>query len=72
MPGDKSDPLESRKRPPVTLWLDTEHMQEACDNYFTAYALINPSVDRADWDVAYAAAVAAFDFLMSGRMSPQR
>jgi hypothetical protein len=72
VPG-KDDPLEqARPRGKVTLWLDRERMKEACDNYWQAYKEVTGLSDdsRPTWDISYAAAVAAFDFLMAGKITP--
>jgi hypothetical protein len=70
----KEDPL--RQSRPVTLWLDREGMATARENFWQAYNRMNPTTagtldDRHTWNVAFAAAVAAFDFLMSGRLEPK-
>ncbi len=92
----KDDPLESG-RPPITLWLDREHMEESRDAFFRAWlttmgaadsrprlyfsaveqgdvtvGVVTKSIDEAHvtWNIAYAAAVAAFEFLMSGKLRP--
>lgn len=76
MPGDKSDPLQqSGPQRKVTMWIDREGMQEARENYWQAIKdqiqLTNPEgEDRRTWDIAFAAAVAAIDFVMAGRVTP--
>jgi hypothetical protein len=76
----KDDPMGQRpgyRTDSVTLWLDRDGMVEARDNYFAAFKdqieppLQGGGADRRTWDIAYAAAVAAFDFLMSGRIKPK-
>jgi hypothetical protein len=74
----KDDPLEqARPRGKVTLWLNREHMLEARENYWRAFrdsAALDDIPDGAQdyrtWNIAYAAAVAAFDFLQAGKITP--
>lgn len=77
----KEDPLQ-QTRGRVTLWLDREHMLEARENYWRALQQTDtlpilagtpgsPLTPKQVWDIAYSAAVAAFDFLMAGRITPQ-
>ncbi len=72
--SDKSDPLGQRyaRR---TLWLDRVNMVEARDNFWFAYNQVQPMAvgnldDRHTWDVAWAAAIAAFDYMQNGRVEP--
>ena len=70
----KDDPLQQHyaKR---TLWLDKVNMAEARNNFWHAYNQVNPTAignldDRHTWDVAWAAAIAAFDYMQNGRVEP--
>lgn len=78
MPG-KDDPLESKThydaRSGQTLWLEADTMNAARDNYWQAYHRLNPTGvgnldDRHTWDVAWAAAIAAFTYVQQGRTRP--
>lgn len=78
----KEDPLNSTRPPQkVTLWLDRENMLEARENYWSAYLRYgtmsvlagtpgSPLSPKEAWDISFAAAVAAFDFLMAGKVTP--
>lgn len=72
----KDDPLES-SRPPgrkATLWLEREGMEEARANFWQAYEqtlLGQTPADRRTWEISWAAAIAAFSYLMEGRIAPK-
>lgn len=77
---DKSDPLQQSKPAGVTLFLNREGMETARENFFRAYwqSVRQPSDTNRDmvearvtWDIACAAAVAMFDFMMSGKLGPR-
>jgi hypothetical protein len=79
MPPTKDNPLEP-ERPGwrdgnVTLWLEREGMAEARENFWQAFAAIPDVYDtrneRRTWQIAWAAAIAAFSYLMEGRISPK-
>ena len=78
----KDDPLGQRyvKR---TLWLDRVNMAEARSNYFAAWMNsdqrpagyrsgegLNAVQQQEVWYTAWAAAIAAFDYLQNGRVEP--
>jgi len=74
----KEDPLRQRRRT-ATLWLDRAGMLEARENYFHAFQQTDvlPNLPTSPgltpkqvWDISFAAAVAAFDFLAAGRLTP--
>lgn len=77
----KDDPLHQTPRPGYrdasrTLWLEREGMLEARENYWRAYNELYPTAvgtldDKHHWDLAWAATVAAFGYLMEGRISPR-
>ena len=75
--SSKDDPLTS-DAPTFgrrTLWLEREGMHEARENFWQGYLRSSDGATEADrhtWDVAYAAAVAAFMFVMEGRLEPKR
>lgn len=80
----KDDPLQQSRRGRRTLWLDRENNTEARENYWQAFqALLYDSsapfgaaympgqgADRRTWDIAWAAAIAAFDYMMQGKLEP--
>ena len=77
MPATKDDPLESGRTAWAgrTVWLDRENMQLARDNFWRAYNELYPTAvgnldDHHTWDVAWAAAIAAYAYLMEGRLEP--
>jgi hypothetical protein len=79
----KDNPLEN-DRPGYrtdsrTLFLEREGMLEARKNFFAAYVdatrvqsdvPFEPTA-RAIWDIAWAAAIAAFSFIQEGRIKPR-
>jgi hypothetical protein len=74
----KEDPLDQEQKHSYrgrTLWLDRENMVEARENFWRRYNQINPTAvgnldDHHIWEVSWAAAVAAVDYVMSGRVEP--
>jgi hypothetical protein len=77
----KDDPL-GQMHPRRVLWLGKENMAEARDNYYRAYqdywrqnapAMFSAHTmpEKHDWDTAWAAAIAAFSYLMEGRTEPR-
>jgi len=56
-----------------TLWLDADHMNIARERFWHAYHQLNPTGvgnmdDRHTWDVAWAAAIAAYSFCAEGNL----
>lgn len=75
----KDDPLQQSSASPRTLWLDRENNEQARDNYWRVFAEshLPPLPEGVDyvhpryvWDIAWAASVAAFSFIMEGRTAP--
>jgi hypothetical protein len=74
----KDDPLGQSRPAPRALWLGKENMVEARDNFWKAFLdtrpdLVGHSDDttaHAVWDIAWAAAIAAFSYVMEGRTEP--
>jgi hypothetical protein len=71
MPG-KDDFLGNK-----TLWLDSDSMAVARERFWMAFArgdrlreIKNFGPDRRTWDIAWAAAVAAMSYVMSGSLGP--
>lgn len=82
----KDNPLEPDAQPARpgyrtesrTLWLDADGMAEARENYWRAYAPTLASddfepgvIEYRTWSIAWAAAIAAYSFMMEGRISPR-
>jgi hypothetical protein len=78
----KDDPAQQSGYAPRALWLDHDNMTEARDNWFRAYEAVakaeHPSwpesmqPTRGQWDIAWAAAIAAFSYMLEGRTGPAR
>jgi hypothetical protein len=70
----KDDPLQQQRFAPRALWLDREGMEKARENFYRAWAEATPGMghgrDREIWDISFAAALAAFSFVMEGRLEP--
>lgn len=71
----KDDPLQQSRYPQTTLLLTSETMVQARENFWRAYNELNPTAignldDHHTWDVAWAASIAAFSFMMEGRIEP--
>jgi hypothetical protein len=75
----KDDPL-GQTQPKRVLWLGKENMAEANYNYFKAWielsdqAITSPgqvAAIKAEWDLAWAAAIAAFSYIQEGRTEPR-
>jgi hypothetical protein len=66
----KDDPLNSGNTTfgGRTVWLDRDNMELARANFWRQYHELDPSVAQHDWDVAWAAAIAAYSYLMEGRL----
>jgi hypothetical protein len=57
-----------------TLWLDGTNVETARDNFWRAYRQHGsgrPDADKMDWDLAWAAAIGAYTYLMEGRVEPR-
>jgi hypothetical protein len=74
----KEDPLGfSARAGSRTVWLNRENMLEACDNWYDAFRDHREhsgdrlhADDRRTWDISWAAAIAAFTYMMEGRVAP--
>ena len=70
----KDNPLEGASRfGNKTVWLDQATSDEARDKWFEAYCEIDASAvsQRQQWDIAWAAAVAAHSYIFEGRIGPK-
>jgi len=73
----KDDPLGASQRSwtdprsGTTLWLEPETMSEAREAFYQAYRKIDPNTDEQTWTTAWAAAIAAFSYMMEGRTRPK-
>jgi hypothetical protein len=73
----KDDPLQEHHSPGGrTLWLNRENNTEAREAYWRAYHRMYPTGvgnldDKHTWDVSWAAAIAAFTYMMEGRTEPK-
>ena len=74
----KDDPLQQKTGGPYAkraLWLDRENAGEARENYWDAFKeYVEVDLDDADkrtWTISWAAAIAAFTYMMEGRVEPK-
>jgi hypothetical protein len=60
-----------------TLWLDGTNVETARDNFWQAYQrhrgreALHDEADHKTWDIAWAAAIGAYTYLMEGRVEPR-
>jgi hypothetical protein len=71
----KDDPLGDGGRTTYkgrTLWLGKENMELARENFWNAYRELAgaPEADRYQWDISWAAAIAAYAYIMEGKIEP--
>lgn len=73
MPTTKDDPLDTGQTNfgGRTIWLDRDNVLTARDNYWAAYQKHAEAADKDAWDLAWAAAIAAYSYLMEGRLEPR-
>ena len=69
----KDNPLEGATRyGNQTIWLDAQTSIEARDKFWAAMSEHFPgSADKHTWDIAWAAAIAAFSYVQEGRIGPR-
>ena len=74
----KEDPFGQRTYGGRTLWLGKDNVDLARDNFWKAYQehrgaqIANREADdKRLWDIAWAASVAAIDYVFSGRVEPR-
>ena len=72
----KDDPLTQHA--PRTLWLGRDNQEQARENWWQAFQeyrgrqMLLDEADHAAWDIAWAASIAAFSYVMEGRLGPGR
>jgi hypothetical protein len=74
----KDNPLQGASRHGnQTIWLDRETGDEARDKFWAAFQeyrgreALHDEADHRAWDIAWAAAIAAFSYVMEGRIGPR-